>query len=179
MRITAGSLRGRKVAVPDIPGVRPTPSRVRQAMFNMIGSLDGCEVLELFSGSGLMALESLSRGAASVTSVEKDRRVVKRLEAMRRDWELEDIWRLLCGDVQVELGRLKGRRFDLIFADPPYGKGISESLPLWLSITDISCGQLIIEEAARVTPQWPAGWTERQKRRYGETCLHFLGKEAT
>ncbi len=177
MRITAGQLRGRKITVPDIPGVRPTPSKVRQAMFNILGSVEGCAVLELFSGSGLMALESLSRGAASVISVEKNRHIVGRLKSIRRDWELEDHWRLLCGDVRAELPRLKGRHFDLVFADPPYGKGISEKLPLWLTSAGISCGRLVIEEAARANPLWPAGWTERQARRYGETCLHFLDAE--
>jgi len=177
MRITAGRLRGRKVTVPDIPGVRPTPSKVRQALFNILGPLDGCQVLELFSGSGLMALEALSRGAASVTSIEKDRRIVGRLSDMRSGFGVELEWYLLCGDAQAELGRLKGRHFDLIFADPPYGKGISEALPQWLDAAGVSCGQLVIEEEARAEPAWPAGWTERQARRYGGTCLHFLDKE--
>lgn len=177
MRITAGSLRGRNVTVPSIPGVRPTPSKVRQALFNIIGGVDGFRVLELFSGSGLMALEALSRGAASVVSLEKERRIVERLAAIRRDWKLEDQWELLCGDVQSELSRLGGRHFDLAFADPPYDTGISEQLPLWLDAADISCGQLIIEETSRTTPHWPEGWTERQVRRYGGTCLHFLGAE--
>ncbi len=177
MQITAGRLRGRKITVPDIPGVRPTPSKVRQALFNIIGSMDNLVVLELFSGSGLMALEALSRGAASVTSIEKDRRVVSGLTALRSNFELQDDWHLLCGDVQKELGRLHGRHFDVVFADPPYAKGISEQLPLWLDAAGISCDQLIIEEEAQVAPLWPTGWTERQARRYGGTCLHFLGKE--
>ena len=177
MHITAGRLRGRKVTVPDIPGVRPTPSKVRQALFNILGGVEGCEILELFSGSGLMALEALSRGAASVTSIEKERRIVAGFVAMRRNFELQDDWHLLCGDVQKELGHLQGRHFDIVFADPPYAKGISEQLPLWLDAAGITCEQLIIEEESRVVPVWPAGWTERQARRYGGTCLHFLGKE--
>jgi 16S rRNA (guanine966-N2)-methyltransferase len=177
MRITAGRLRGRKVTVPDIPGVRPTPSKARQAMFNILGSVDGFSVLDLFSGSGLMALESLSRGAESVVSIEKDRRVVERLQTIRRDWELAADWKVMCGDVQTALTHLQGQRFDLIFADPPYSKGISDLLPVWLDAAGVSCDQLIIEEETRATPVWPAGWTERQVRRYGGTCLHFLDKE--
>jgi len=177
MRITAGRLRGRKVSVPDIPGVRPTPSKARQAMFNILGSVNGLSLLDLFSGSGLMALESLSRGAESVVSIDKDRRIVDRLESIRRDWDLEGSWQAVCGDVQTALTRLQGRHFDLIFADPPYGKGISDLLPAWLDAAGVSCDQLIIEEESRAAPIWPAGWTERQVRRYGGTCLHFLDKE--
>ncbi len=178
MRITAGSLRGRIVSIPDSPGVRPTPSKVRQALFNIIGSVDGCRVLELFSGSGLMALEALSRGAATVTSIERERRIVARFASIRRDLGLEDRWQILCGDVQSELGRLHDRHFDLVFADPPYDSGISQCLPAWLDTAGISCGRLIIEEAARAAPHWPKGWTERQARRYGGTCLYFLDAEA-
>jgi len=177
MRITAGRLRGRKITVPDIPGVRPTPSKVRQALFNILGSVNEVEMLELFSGSGLMAVEALSRGAASVVSIEKERRIVGRLAAMRAELKLEDAWQLICGDAQQELVKLKGRHFDVVFADPPYGKGISEQIPLWLDVAGISCGRLIIEEESRAEPQWPAGWTEMQARRYGGTCLHFLGAE--
>jgi len=177
MRITAGQLRGRKVTVPDIAGVRPTPSKVRQALFNILGPLHGWHVLELFSGSGLMALEALSRGAASVTSIEKDRRIVGRLSAMRSEFGMEEAWQLLCGDAQAELARLKGKHFDLVFADPPYGKGISDQLPQWLDSAGVSCARLVIEEESRAEPAWPTGWTERQARRYGGTCLHFLDKE--
>ena len=177
MRITAGRLRGRKISVPDMPGVRPTPSKVRQALFNILGSVNDVDMLELFSGSGLMAVEALSRGAASVVSIEKERRIVGRLAAMRADLKLDDAWRLICGDAQQELQKLQGCHFDVVFADPPYGKGISEKIPQWLDAAGISCGQLIIEEESRTEPQWPAGWTEAQARRYGGTCLHFLGAE--
>jgi len=177
MRITAGHLRGRKVVVPDIPGVRPTPSKVRQALFNILGRIDDFAVLDLFSGSGLMAVEALSRGAASVTSIEKDRRVVGRLNAMRGEFALTDAWRIICGDARAELGRLKGNRFDLVFADPPYAAGISEQIPGWLDGAGVACDRLIIEEDSALSPQWPAGWTVRQARRYGGTCLYFLDKE--
>jgi len=178
VRITAGRLRGRKVAVPDVADVRPTPAKVRQALFNILGSVQDLTVLELFSGSGLMALEALSRGATSVTSVEKNRRVVQHLKSVRSHLQLSESWQLMCGDVQAVLPRLAGRRFDIVFADPPYNTGISEKLPTWLDDAGISCAVLVIEEAARATPIWPPGWTQQQARRYGETCLHFLEAEA-
>jgi len=178
VRITAGSLRGRKVTVPDIDGVRPTPAKVRQALFNILGSVQDFTVLDLFSGSGLMALEALSRGASSVISVEKNRRIVQHLKNNRSHLQLDENWQLMCGDVQAVVPRFAGRHFDIIFADPPYNTGISEKLPTWLDDSGISCTVLVIEEAARATPIWPPGWTAQQARRYGETCLHFLEAEA-
>jgi len=135
-------------------------------------------VLDLFSGSGLMALEALSRGAVAVTSVEKNKRIFKHLQDVRCDWDMQDEWQLLCGDVQGMLSRFAGRHFDLVFADPPYARGISERVPCWLDDARISCTQLVIEESARVGPRWPSGWTQLQSRRYGDTCLYFLEPEA-
>jgi len=179
VRITAGRLRGREVPIPDVADVRPTPAKVRQALFNILGSVQDLTVLELFSGSGLMALEALSRGAAAVTSVEKNRRVVQHLKSVADHFQLSENWSVMCGDVQAVLPRLAGRRFDIIFADPPYNTGISEKLPTWLADSGISCAVLVIEEAACATPIWPPGWTAQQARRYGETCLHFLEAEAS
>jgi len=178
MRITAGRFRGRNLPVPKSPEVRPTPSMVRQALFNILGSIEGACVLDLFSGSGLMALEALSRGAVAVTSVEKNKRIFKHLQDVRGNWGIQDEWQLLCGDVQGMLPRLAGRRFDLVFADPPYAQGISEHIPCWLDNSRISCAQLVIEESARVDPLWPSGWTQARSRRYGDTCLYFLEPEA-
>jgi len=178
MRITAGRFRGRNLPVPKSPEVRPTPSMVRQALFNILGSIEGACVLDLFSGSGLMALEALSRGAVAATSVEKNKRIFKHLQDVRRDWEIRGEWQLLCGDVQGMLSRLAGRRFDLVFADPPYAQGISEHIPCWLDNSRISCAQLVIEESARIDPLWPPGWTQARSRRYGDTCLYFLEPEA-
>jgi len=160
--------------VPGIAGVRPTPSKVRQALFNILGSLEGATVLDLFSGSGLMALEAISRGASTVISIESSRRVVRHLQGVREKWEIEDSWQLLHGDVRTMLARLSGQHFDLVFADPPYARGISTCIPIWLEESRISCTQLVIEESARVDPLWPSGWTEQQSRRYGDTCLYFL-----
>jgi len=179
MRITAGQFRGRNLPVPKQAGVRPTPSKVRQALFNILGNIKGVCVLDLFSGSGLMALEALSRGAVAVTSVEKNERIFKHLQDVHRDWDIQDEWQLLCGDVQGMLPRLAGRHFDLIFADPPYAQGISEHIPYWLDNSRISCAQLVIEESARIDPQWPSNWTQLQSRRYGDTCLHFLEQALT
>ncbi len=174
MRITAGAMRGRVITVPNVPGLRPTPSKVRQALFNILGSVDGFRILDLFAGSGIMALEALSRGAASATSIEQDRRAVKALQQSRDTLNMSDQWVIQTGSVEQGLARLAGKAFDLIFADPPYARGFTEVLPDLLTQYDIHCDQLVIEESARVKPVWPDGWVCRQSRRYGDTCLHFL-----
>jgi len=174
MRITAGAMRGRVITVPNVPGLRPTPSKVRQALFNILGPVDGFRILDLFAGSGIMALEALSRGAASATSIEQDRRAVKALQQSRDTLNMSDQWLIQTGSVEQGLPRLAGKAFDLIFADPPYARGFTEVLPDLLTQSDIHCGQLVIEESARVKPEWPDGWICRQSRRYGDTCLHFL-----
>ncbi|HKJ83570.1 MAG TPA: 16S rRNA (guanine(966)-N(2))-methyltransferase RsmD [Mariprofundaceae bacterium] len=173
-RITAGSFRGRILRVPDAAGLRPTPAKVRQAMFNILGDIEGARVLDLFSGSGLMALEALSRGASGVVSVERQRRTVGHLQQVRSDWGLDSRWHIMAGEAFAVLERLRGEQFDLIFADPPYDKGYAERIPEKLDETGIDCRRLVIEESARVTPAWPESWTAESPRRYGDTCLHFL-----
>lgn len=173
MRITAGSFRGRKLAAPDIQGLRPTPAKVRQALFNMLGDIHGQCVLELFSGSGVMALEALSRGAASVISIEQHPKAIRAMQRIQQDWPVEH-WQLLPFSVEKGLAQLSARHFDLIFADPPYATGLSESVPLWLGQHHITCEQLVIEESSKHTPHWSGGWQLFQSRSYGDTCLHFL-----
>ncbi len=177
MRITAGRFRGRNIHVPDIAGLRPTPAKVRQALFNILGDVGGWSVLDLFSGSGMMALEALSRGAVSATSIEQHHRAFERLQRIRHDWRLQACWRILHGSLPAMLTKLDGQHFDLAFADPPYEQGIAEQVPGWLDTHGISCRHLIVEESARMQLRWPAGWTATQSRRYGDTCLYFLAME--
>jgi len=177
MRITAGRLKGRRLNAPNIPGLRPTPSKVRQAMFNILGNIEGWQALDLFSGSGLIALESLSRGAEQAISIERHHKACHYLNQTRREWGLEENWHILSGDVRRSLTRLEDNHFNLIFADPPYEKGIAEQVPVWLGNHGISCRWLVMEESARIQPRWPAGWSATQTRRYGDTCLHFLAPE--
>jgi len=174
MRITAGAMRGRIVPVPDVKGLRPTPSKVRQALFNILGPVDGFAVLDLFAGSGIMALEAISRGAASATSIEQHRGAVKALQSNREILKLQDSWTIYSNSVEQGLSNLSGASFDLIFADPPYAQGFAEAVPNQLTQYHIGCDHLVIEESSRVSPNWPEGWVCQQSRHYGDTCLHFL-----
>jgi len=143
-------------------------------MFNILSPVDGMRVLDLFSGSGLMALEAISRGATHATSIEQHQRACGHLRQVREQWCLQERWKVVTGGVHAALAHLPNERYDLVFADPPYEQGFSEQIPVWLDEFDIDCGHLVIEESARVSPDWPEGWTAALPRRYGDTCLHFL-----
>jgi len=174
VRITAGGMRGRIINVPDVPGLRPTPSKVRQALFNILAPVDGIQVLDLYSGSGIMAVEALSRGAASALSIEQNHHALMAMKQSREALNISDIWTILPTGVEKGLASQSGAFFDLIFADPPYAQGYAAAVPTRLDQYDIGCRQLVIEESTRVNPVWPAGWVCQQSRRYGDTCLHFL-----
>jgi 16S rRNA (guanine966-N2)-methyltransferase len=176
MQVTAGMYRGRILKVPDLPGLRPTPSRVREALFNILGDIDSWNMLDLFSGSGIMAIEALSRGAASVTSIEQHPKACQLMKESQSLLELKP-WNIVKGTLPTALNRSENTNFDLIFADPPYNQGIAEQIPGWLDENGIKCRQLVIEESSRTTPVWPENWTLTQSRRYGDTTLHFLEKE--
>jgi len=177
MRVTAGKLRGRVLNVPDIPGLRPTPSRVREALFNILGDIDGWKILDLFAGTGIMAIEALSRGAASASSIEQHPKACRLMQESRTQMDLDN-WEIVKGVLPAALGRPEGSSFNLIFADPPYDQGIAEKIPAWLDKNSINCQYLVIEESSRGNPAWPEGWTITQSRRYGDTTMHFLEKES-
>src|SRR6056297_884959 len=120
MRITAGTLLGRRVKVP--PGIiRPAMDRMRESLFSILGPLDGFAFLDLFCGSGIMALEAISRGATRATLVERDRGkrpvIVENLE-LADDTTCRDP-RLIIAPVESFVAREKGA-YDLIYLDPPF-----------------------------------------------------------
>lgn len=176
MRITAGTLRGRVLHVPDLPGLRPTPARVREALFNILGDMDGWRILDLFAGSGMMAMEALSRGAESAVSIEQHHEACQLMQDCRQKLDLNG-WQIIKGSLPATLSRIENQPFDLIFADPPYHQEMAEKIPLWLDEHDIRCYQLVIEESSRAKPVWPENWTLTRSRRYGDTTLHFLTSE--
>jgi 16S rRNA (guanine966-N2)-methyltransferase len=120
MRIIAGRYRGRRLVVPRGSSTRPTSDRVREALFSILGDVDGLSVLDLFAGSGALGIEALSRGAGEAVFVEQGRRAADAIRANLRalgDPPAE----VRPESVSAYLGRVAGRRtFDLVFADPPY-----------------------------------------------------------
>jgi len=124
IRIVAGQYRRTPIAVPDVPGLRPTPDRVRETLFNWLnhlwgGAYDDKRVLDLFAGSGALGFEAASRGVAQVQMVERDRGAVAALRALR-DKLRADAVRIHAGDAREALARMDASRYDLILLDPPF-----------------------------------------------------------
>ncbi|MDX8377112.1 MAG: 16S rRNA (guanine(966)-N(2))-methyltransferase RsmD [Mariprofundales bacterium] len=175
MRITAGEFRGRVWPTLTLPGIRPTSSRVREALFNILGDVSDWRILDLFSGSGLMAIEALSRGCSHVTSIEKNPLACRHLRQQQKQWQLQINWHIIQSSCERALPRLLSKQsFNLIYADPPYDNELAQQIPVWLTANHIKSNILIIEESIRVTVQWPQGWQLFDKRQYGQSCLYFL-----
>ena len=122
VRIIGGKHRGRKLPVADAPGLRPTPDRVRETLFNWLGqNLTGWHCLDLFAGSGALGFEAASRGAASVVLVEQSSAVARGLQAAAELLK-EPALSVVCADALAYLKKPL-RPLDLVFVDPPYGQG--------------------------------------------------------
>ena len=128
IRIIGGKWKGRKLRV--AAGVRPSPDRVRETVFNWLATrLPGAHVLDLFAGTGALAFEALSRGAAAATLVENDQRAAGLLERHRELLEVHA--NIVRGDALQWLAGATQRRFDVVFLDPPFGSGLlARALPL-------------------------------------------------
>ncbi len=181
MRITAGKFRGRVLHVPSLPGLRPTSARVREALFDMLrhrlGDFASACMLDLYAGSGIMALEALSRGFAHVSSIEIDRRACRAMRQQARKLGIHNSqWSIQTGSLPSALHRLQGERFSLIFADPPYHDEAAMLLPRWLQTHAIGYHLLVIETASTNTPEHPSGLPMENimSRRYGNTRLSMF-----
>ncbi|MFM8879600.1 MAG: 16S rRNA (guanine(966)-N(2))-methyltransferase RsmD [Verrucomicrobiota bacterium] len=188
MRIIGGSAAGRLLKVPEGLGVRPTPDKVKLAVFNSLGAfLDGARVLDLFAGSGALGLECLSRGAREMVSIEKSEKharffrqnlATSGLPAAAVSLRVQDVFQVFPPLAQM------GRQFDLIIADPPYGeKNVgrrSTSLAQRLLDDPVLPGLLapgglcVVGHTKRDTLEIPSAWKERKELRHGDTVMRFL-----
>jgi 16S rRNA (guanine966-N2)-methyltransferase len=177
VRIIAGTLGGRRIAAPPGTDTRPTSDRVREALFSALGPLDGETVLDLFAGSGALAIEALSRGAGRAVLVEKDARAAA---VIRRNLEALEL-----GPDQATLRRrdaLKalrdareaGETYDLLFLDPPYrlATGLGPELAEALAPV-LAPGARVIGESDRRAPLDLPGLSTTFERRYGDTLLRI------
>ena len=177
IRITGGSLKGRSIEILEHREARYTPSKVREAIFNIIGDVEGKRILDLFAGSGSFTIEALSRGAASATCVERDREMCALIRRNLESLSLSAPGSILAMDVRRALPFLykKGFTYDIIFMDPPYDKGYVEATVLQLeneTVYDTNT-LLVIEHSKREVFDAPdSGGRERLlTKRYGDTCI--------
>ena len=176
VRIIGGRLRGRRLAVPEVPGLRPTPDRVRETLFNWLAPhVAGMRVLDLFAGSGALGLEALSRGAATLTMVEQHRAAQATLRDNLERLGLPEV-RLVCAEALTFLATDAGS-YDLILLDPPFAADLLA--PALMAIERhgrLAAGGFCYIEMAgdAALPPLPAGWVQHRSGRAGEVGYHLL-----
>jgi 16S rRNA (guanine966-N2)-methyltransferase len=171
VRIIGGAWRSRLITFPDQPGLRPTPDRVRETLFNWLGQdLTGLRCLDLFAGSGALGFEAASRGAKQVMMVERERGAYAALEANRK----------ALGAAPVEIVRadaldfLRGGQgvYDVVFLDPPFANNMWDALfallPRW-----VSKAALVYRESGDKIAA-PAGWEVHKQGRAGQVSYQLL-----
>jgi 16S rRNA (guanine(966)-N(2))-methyltransferase RsmD len=183
MRLTGGSDRGRKLRAPRGQATRPTASRVREAIFNILGPPDDAQVLDLFAGTGALGIEALSRGAAAACFVERDGRALQSLYRNLRELGLSGRSQVMGMDVHSAIGRLDevDRRFGWVFVDPPYAAGEVGRVLEGLSGSRIlaACAVVVVEHDKRNVPPDQAGMLNLCDRRfYGDTGVSFYRRSA-
>lgn len=181
VRIIGGQWKRTPLPVRHVPGLRPTPARVRETLFNWLGQdLTGWRCLDAFAGSGALGLEAASRGASEVILVEQDPLLVKGLQTIVTRLKAGDCVRIERGDALAALRQRQGAALDLVFLDPPFGEGGNDALfrsALQAARGAIGAGGLIYLEA----PQpWTAdalaslGLQMHRQGKAGQVAFHLL-----
>ena len=145
VRIIGGSLKRSKIEVLERDGLRPTPDRVRETLFNwLMPAVPGATVIDCFAGSGVLGLEALSRGASRCTFFEKDGVVAKQIEQNVARFQLNPQTTVTCADV-FQAPKELFKEADIIFADPPFHQGMSQDFLTWIRDKVQPDSRLIIE----------------------------------
>jgi 16S rRNA (guanine966-N2)-methyltransferase len=175
MRVIAGRYGGRELVAPRGRATRPTSDRVREALFSILADVGGARVLDLFAGSGALAIEALSRGAAQATLVDSGAGAVAAIKGNLEALGIEaDVQR---ADALRFLGRAAGskRQYDLIFVDPPYRHAGSFSTQLTAALVPVLAPEArVVAESDRRRPLG-LGLELRDERRYGDTLIQIHG----
>ena len=149
MRIIAGTLKGRRLEAPSWTGLRPTSDKLRETLFNVVAPrIGGASVLDGYAGTGAVGIEALSRGAASVTFVERDPRAARLIESNLARCGVTDRYAIIRAGFADVPARLSGRVFDIVFLDPPYSEG-EGSAALEAAAPLVAPGGLLALERAR------------------------------
>jgi 16S rRNA (guanine(966)-N(2))-methyltransferase RsmD len=176
MRVIAGRYGGRRLAAPRGQATRPTSDRVREALFALLGPLDGVRALDLFAGSGALGIEALSRGAAHVAFVDSAPAAIRVVRDNLAALEVEeDAATVQRQDARAFLrgARAAGRQYDLVFLDPPYRLAAELGRELSPSLAEVlAAGGRVVSESDRRTPLGLELATT-DERRYGDTVIRI------
>jgi 16S rRNA (guanine(966)-N(2))-methyltransferase RsmD len=178
MRITTGRYKGRQMKMPA--GIRPTQDKVRKALFDILGDIQGLSFLELFAGSAAVGLEALSRGVKQAVFAEKDRQCLRVIEDNLAGIKLSD-YQIIRADAQNAVKKLntEGKKFNIIFLDPPYYKDMAKKTLQTLSSYDIlsRTGFIIVQHFKKDNlPESLGDLALFRQSRYGDTILSFYRK---
>ena len=178
MRIIAGIHKGRTLRSPTWPGLRPTSDRLRETLFNILAPrIPGARVLDLYAGTGAVALEALSRGAAHAVCVESNRRARTLIEQNRAHLG-EDARCMIVGDGAEYALRapIPGGPFDIVFLDPPFASTLLQQACDMLAAGWLAPGaQIYVENPAdEPLPKFPAGWVVHRTKQAGQVGYHLL-----
>lgn len=178
MRIIAGTLRSRRLQFPDRPGLRPTGDRVRETLFNWLQeSIDGARCLDLYAGSGALAIEALSRGASSADLVDRDPHVAASLRHNLQALALDNATVYQCS-AETFIQRQSGltRAYDLVFLDPPFAAGDLQPICVRLagsSLLAAGC-RIYLESAHSLDASTvPDGWQCLRSKKSGQVYYYL------
>ncbi|MBU1190642.1 MAG: 16S rRNA (guanine(966)-N(2))-methyltransferase RsmD [Gammaproteobacteria bacterium] len=178
VRIVGGQWRGRKLSFPDLPGLRPTPDRVRETLFNWLAPvIAGSRCLDLFAGSGALGFEAASRGAAEVVLVERDPAIAKSLREQAQLLRAETVEIMQADALQYLQGT--PRKFDILLLDPPFEKGLLESALAALAPDQLASVSWIYLEAERalgseqLSALLPEGFELYRSKATGQVGYHL------
>jgi 16S rRNA (guanine(966)-N(2))-methyltransferase RsmD len=179
LRVISGSAKRRKLKTPRGLAVRPTSDRVKEALFNMLGStVLYCRFLDLFSGTGNIGIEALSRGAAGSTFVENNKNNIHIIKENLHITDLEDRARLIYRDAADALSLLgkEGQKFDIIFLDPPYHEDYEIKTLACIALCGVlePGGMVVVESCGKhQLPRIIEGLEIVRQEKYGDTLLSF------
>jgi 16S rRNA (guanine966-N2)-methyltransferase len=178
VRVVGGRFGGRPLIAPRGRATRPTPERVREALFSILGPVEDLRVLDLFAGSGALGLEALSRGAAFVTLVDSSEAAARAIRRNVGALGVEAELRRQTVSSFLQQARQAGRQYDLVFLDPPYGEapklgpGLSAAL-----VPVLAPSARVIGESDRRAPLELNLLTPRDERRYGDTLIRIYSHD--
>lgn len=176
VRIIGGQWKRSRLPVLSSQGLRPTPDRVRETLFNWLGQdLTGWRCVDAFAGSGALGLEAASRGAASVLMIESDLAAVRNLQAVKTKLQADDTVEIRRGDALSLLAALPPASAELVFLDPPYGTGLGQKALALLPRLLVDAAWVYLESDQDLRETVPTlGWQVVKHLRAGQVHAHLL-----